>query len=263
MTDKKEEEPTTALTIPNSADESAFAVISDPDAAGVLVEMIEDLGGKVDPFELPRIGVPQGKGTAFEITGEDPKKTIDVVVAAMFLNTFAYWSQSYEAGTPGPPNCQSRDGVHGYGVRAPYGTETPDSAEPSKQFCEECHMGAFGSALLPGGKPKKAQPKACRQGGQLFVFPLDSQVPHVILVSPASVPQVRQLVMDCGKKGGSIRKAVVRLSLTPETNADGIQYARIKGEFLRKLSAEEQERLGVIANAMRAKGPVDVVQGEI
>lgn len=157
-------------------EESPFALLRmDPQEAREL--LADALGGdSLSIADLDRIKVPSGGGTSWEVPtldGDTAKKVIEGVVIHRATRR-AYWPYSMEDrpdDSDGTPDCQSNDGVQGFG----------DPGGP----CNECPMNEFGSDIKGGPG------KACKETRQLFVLTPDDLLPLVVTVPPASLANVK------------------------------------------------------------------------
>lgn len=135
-------------------------------------ELVRDIGGVggFKPSDFPRIKVPSGGGTAWELDGMDPTRELEAVVVSM-NDQRLYWKRSIEEGGDKVPDCFSPDGETGGG-------------EPGGD-CITCPLSQFGSATKGNGQ-------ACTQRKLMFLLLPDFAAPIILSAPPTSLTPLRK-----------------------------------------------------------------------
>lgn len=187
-----------AVAVIESSEFAAVAIIgNDPTA---LAEMIrENVGDDLTPFDLPRISVPAGGGSFWEVqtaAGPKPAEYIDGVIL-LRKDKKKYWEKSKDesGGETTPPDCSSEDRTIGHGK--PGGV------------CAECPFNEFNTA-------KKGSGKACRDFAELYILKKDSMMPTVIQVPATSLKNLKQYGMILVDSVKNMSAVITRFSLTSE-----------------------------------------------
>ena len=180
--------------------------------------------GNLSEFDLPRIKIPAGGGTAWTVPtleGEAMEPAIEGVII-LARDTRAYYAQPFsETGGGQPPDCVSTDGLTG--KSKPGGT------------CMSCPLAVYGSA--PDGRGQ-----ACKQLKQLFLLRGGQLLPEVLTLPPTSLKPAKQYLLKLVSQGVPYYGVVTRLTLERTKNAQGIAYSRAVLSFVRRLAPEEVER---------------------
>lgn len=166
-------------------------------------EIAEEMGGDLPQY--PRVKMPSGGMTAFEVPGDDPespdaeKELRGVIV--WHHKTNAYWPDN---DNDAPPACRSEDGVRGDGV--PGGD------------CATCPYNQFGSG--EGGRGK-----ACKNGETLYILREHDILPVALSLSPTSLAALRNYKTMCVARGKRVCDVVTSITLTKKVSADGNPYS--------------------------------------
>jgi hypothetical protein len=226
----------TALSIMNSFN---LAPLSDSDDVAIAIR--EEMKG--ESLELPKVKIPSGDGIMFSIKhpGVDrPEMTeyIDgVVIHHHKMNSF--WAGSYGSGDA-MPDCVSLNGE--YGV---------ESESGECHNCANCPRNQFGS------DPAGTGGKACKNGERLYILRDGEYLPLQFILPPTALKAWRTfkqlLIVPRGTKP-SLRtyNAVIRISLTTESNSKGTLFARPNFELLGAIPSDKVEGILGYAEAFKA-----------
>lgn len=208
---------------------SSYAVVgmNPEELRGIMTANIGNSG--VDEFDIPRIKVPAGGGSAWEVPSlEGPvvQKEVEGVIVA-WRNARAFWQAGIDQGSGNqPPDCSSPDGIRGIG-------------DPGGE-CGPCPMAQFGSAIKDG---KSARGQACKSTRLLFVIRPGDMFPVVVVAPPSSLKGVRSYFLQLATKAIPFYGVVTSLALEQDKNAEGIKYSKILPRFVGKLSDEDRARM--------------------
>jgi hypothetical protein len=151
-------------------------------------------GEEVDEFSLPRVKIPAGGATTWEVptlAGVTPMRELEGVVVH-FKHTRAYWPDDAETGTP--PVCRSHDAITGIG----------DPGGP----CKTCPLSKFKSASDGVGQ-------ACGMKEIWFVLRAETFLPLVLSLPPMSLKAAKDY------RFGQLGSAGVQLSSVVTARATG------------------------------------------
>lgn len=221
----------------------AVAVIgSDPNALTLMIE--ENIGADMTAFDLPRVKVPSGGGSFWEVmtlAGVKPAEYLEGVIMAR-VDGKKYWEKGVDesAGEKTPPDCRSEDRVNGVGL--PGG------------LCRDCKLNEFESA-------KKGTGKACRDFSDLYILQKESVLPTVIQVPPTSLKNLKQYGVNLMNFGCSIHDVVTRFSLTSEMKG-GSKTAIIKFESVSPVADDMKAFVKAYSTSVKelVKASVESVQ---
>ena len=180
-------------------------------------------------MNFPRIKIPGGGSTQFEIPSDNPEKPdYTPAIEGIILfnhNTNAYWEEGSEYDMNTSPACSSPDGKTGYG--------TPGGA------CEGCPFNQYGTDTN-GGKGK-----ACKNMRSLYILQNNAAMPINLLLPPTSLGAFSEFarnafLMRKRQPWGSL----VRIELRKATNGSN-NYAvatfKLVGDFTGEKLAEVKE----------------------
>jgi len=178
---------------------------------------------------FPRIKIPGGGSTQFEIPSDNPEKpdyTPAIEGVILFNhNTNAYWEEGSEYDMNASPVCSSPDGKTGYGI--------PGGA------CAECPFNQYES------DPNGGKGKACKNMRSLYILQNNAVMPINLLLPPTSL----RAFADFARNAFIMRKrqpwgSLVRIELRKESNGSN-NYAvatfRLLGDFTGEKLAEIKE----------------------
>ncbi len=194
------------------------------ESAEVMEAFQENLSsGSISEFDLPRIKVATGPTAGLWVVptleGEATVPQFEAVIV-LARDTRAYYKSKEGSNTP--PDCSSRDGLHGVG-------------DPGGD-CSKCALAEWDSDASGGGG------QACRQSKQLFVLRGDSRFLEIASIPPTSLKGVKACMAKLVGQGIVYHRAIMRLKLEKATNAQNKPYGKAVLEVVRTLSPEERDR---------------------
>lgn len=183
-------------------------------------------------FQLDRVKLPAGGGTAFELPSDDGEGT-DMVkeirgVIVYSHPAYAYYHDKY-AGGNNPPDCGSFDGVIGCG-------------NPGGE-CVRCPYNQFGSG--------EGKSKACKNKRMLYILQEGELFPIVMTLPTGSLMTFTKYVKSQLSKGRKLSEIVTKISLRKAVNAGGIAFSQAVFGFERVLNPAEREALAPVSEQMR------------
>lgn len=191
------------------------------------IDDLNDFEGIMMSF--PRIKIPGGGSTQFEIPSDNPEKP-DYVPAIEGIiifnhNTNAYWEEGSEYDMNTSPVCSSPDGKTGYG-------------EPGGA-CADCPFNQYES------DPNGGKGKACKNMRSLYVLQNDKPMPINLLLPPTSLKAYSNFVQSAFlMRKRPIWGSLVRIELRKESNGSN-NYAvatfKLIGDFTGEKLAEIKE----------------------
>lgn len=219
---------------------TALAVVGNQEFAilkaepGKLPALIKDNLGddNLSAFDLDRIKIPAGGGTAYEVPSLDGE-TMEKDFAGVIIyhkGGRVYWAEEF-TGQGNPPDCASEDCITGFG-------------NPGGE-CSQCPFGRFGS------DPKGGKGQACKQLKQLFVMRPGDLLPVVVTLPPTSLGAARKFLLRLANNGLPFYAVLVRFSLEKTKNSNGIEYSRVVLSVAERLSPEQAERFKEIRDSLK------------
>ena len=186
--------------------------------------------GAITAFDLPRIKVPSGGGTLWQLQtleGERAEPTIEGIIV-FSRDTRAYWATSADDPSAGnnPPDCSSTDGLIGIG-------DPGGHCVPTKECKKGCPLAEFKSDRKGGAG------QACKAVRQLFFLRPGSMMPELIGLPPTSLKAARRYMMTLTVNGLPHFCVVTRIGLERQKNPAGKAYAVAKFEKLRTCTMDE------------------------
>lgn len=212
-------------------DPKTYAILDPTQDVKGLVEA--NLGGEsITPFDLTRIKVPAGGGTAWDVptlSGSEMQKSIEGVLIHVARRR-AYWASNDPSGEP--PDCSSADGE--YGVGKPGGS------------CDLCPLNEFGSA-----KNGEGRGKACKESRLLFMMRPTDRMPIVVAAPPGSLKAIKQYALQLSNHGLPMFGVVTKLELSKVNNKDGIAFSQIKPSVSATLPKESIDAMRSYAASLK------------
>lgn len=221
--------------------------VLDPEAQGEMMELLaENLneGEGLSISNLTKVGNPQGKSLAFTIP--DPAKPGKTKVVDEIAGIVLGWQDgrtlylSNEV-SDSPPDCSSRDSVHGFGDFGP-GSE----ANPSG-LCESCPMGQW----VRDGDVNTPPP--CKPMVNMLLLTEAESLPWLIRVPRTSMKAFEQYRKGLIRQMTGLARSIVTIGLVEAKNAEGTVYGEMTFSLAEKLGANRAESKAV-ANAALAFG---------
>lgn len=188
--------------------EDNFPALASADTLTDVLGMLTDNVGEdgISLFDLPKIKMPTGGATAFEIppefAGEEPttERKIQVVLAHWQpVRTLFPIPEEGEPTLGELPLCTAADGKHpdpgglfadgGERVAANPLPVLPDGSK-GRRSCANCPMSRFGSHPKAGRKGQ-----ACQDRRLMFVLRTDDLLPTLLNVPPTSIVNLRQTMI--------------------------------------------------------------------
>lgn len=206
--------------------------------------MQENVGGEIRPFELERVSIPAGGGTAWEVPtleGVESREAIEGVVIH-WQDVRVYWAGEYGGGNQ-PPDCYSEDGETGIG-------------EPGG-LCADCPFAEWGSA-----EAEDSRGQACKQVRRLFVVRPDELLPLLISLPPTSLAATRKYFHRLASRAVPFYGVVTRLALVKAKNAQGIGYSVVLPSVASRLDDEMLQRFAELRSMYKPVLSTVGVSGE-
>lgn len=188
-----------------------FSILLDPSDMEVVTSNLSE--ESISEFDLPRIKVPAGGGTFWEvenIEGElESKAEISGVILSVGIRK-SYWEDQGTTGSP--PDCQSTNGTIGIG-------------NPGGQ-CLSCPHSQFGTAINQDGTPGKG--KRCRETRCILLLREGDFMPTLILAPPTSIGGYKKYVLGLRVH---LYQAYTTLTLEKGKSDGGQDYSTIKFSY--------------------------------
>jgi len=188
-------------------------------------------GDVVGEFDLPRLKVPSGGGSHFEVpslTGIKAEAEVSGIVVFVRQGR-AYWESDDATGEP--PNCVSRDNIVGVG-------------DPGGD-CASCPFSQFES------DPKNGRGQACKQQAMWFLLLEESFLPIVLTLPPTSLKAGKSYMLALANAGVRASTVVTTIGLEQDKSAGGDKFSRIVPKLGARLDPGAAERAAQYADAMR------------
>lgn len=235
MTTQNAQQPGMALTETPVSDYAVLAI----DSHELNEVLADNLGGQgVSAFDLPRVTVPSGGGTIWDVpspAGTQHTPTLDGVIVLTRM-TRGYWQSDDANGSP--PDCSSSDSEYGVGTFG-HGSERNPTGS-----CAVCPMAQFGSSL-------KGEGQACKQKQELFLLRPQSVLPLVVLAPPTSLRAMRQYLIDLASAALPIYGVETRLTLRQDANNRGQKFSAITPAMVRQFTPEQAKQMKVYRQNLR------------
>jgi hypothetical protein len=177
-------------------------------------------GAAIDMNDLIKVKVPAGGGTTWEVPtgeGEDTEATKTITGVIIAQMPFRIHFPGTYGDEKSAPDCQSPDGITGYG--------TPGGA------CKTCPLAKFGS---------KGKGQACAAKVALYIMRDDDFLPICITLPPSSTTSLRKYMLQLTTVSKKPFYAVkTKVSLKKVENANGQAYSIVQFALAEKLDADE------------------------
>jgi len=235
MTEKKEDVVATV--------DHAYPALANPAVCDLIGQTIETMG--ITPFQLSQIRIPTGGGLAWTIDlGEGPEavKEFTGIIGLVKAKQRAWFRVPFEeSGGGAPPDCQSADGVHGYGVNDP---DAPPVSIAGVHTCASCEWNQFGSKRGAG------RGKDCAEVMHLYVWLEGEALPAVLQVPPTSLQAVQAYMIKLTSKFRSPASVMTRFSLAKRSGQGVPDSSTLVLSVARELTEKEAANMKDIAAKM-------------
>jgi len=182
----------------------------------LMQENLEDV-----PLKFPRIKIPSGGGSAFEMPGEDeaPLIQLDCIILDQY-RVNAYWPEEEDGAAKAnqPPSCFAMDAKTGTG-------------EPGGD-CARCPMNQWQSS-------SKGKGKACKNIRRVYILLAGSRLPHLLTLPPTSLEDFNSHMIGLTDKGIPYYGISSKAKLYKKVSAQGKTYSVCSWAKGEKLSPEE------------------------
>lgn len=221
--------------------EENYPVLASAETRSEIMEAVAAnlTGSQISTFSLDKITVPAGGQPFFTVKSMDdpdgtPEKALFGIVLGHRPNR-GYWPKGLDEGGAGsPPDCSSADGK--IGVGNPGGD------------CATCRFAQFKSATKKDGSPGRGQ--ACKQSRLLFLLREGQNFPNVVVVPSSSLKYLDKFLLRLASTGGLFYGIVWKITLKPDKNEDGVEFARMEFERTAKLDPETTQNVKRYAEAL-------------
>lgn len=207
--------------------------------------LTDNLGGQsIDEFDLTRLKVPSGGGTAWEmetLTGTEHHTEISGIIVH-HKRTRGFWPVSLdESDSSSPPSCSSPNAFIGYGKQWATKADPDPDGEPRRLKCEECPNAQFGSG--------KGNGQACQEKAQIFLLRDESFLPIVMTLPAMSLSPIKKYLVALGSGGKHFSSIVTSFTLT-KIGSGGTAYSIVEPQLAAYLSPDEAEKAKAYAELL-------------
>jgi hypothetical protein len=224
--------------------------ILDPESQLEMMELLAENtsdGEGLSINNLTKVGNPQGKSLAFTIP--DPAKPGKTKVVDEIEGIVLGWQQgrtyyASEEVSDSPPDCSSRDDVHGFGEFGPGSEGNPSG------LCGDCPMGQW---MDNPEDPEKRIPPPCKPMANVLLLTEAEALPWLVRVPRTSLKAFTDYRKGLIRHSTGLARSIVTIGLEPDKNAGGTEYGRMVFSLKEKLGANRTESKAV-ANAALAFG---------
>lgn len=195
-----------------------------------------NLGGQeVGEFDLTRLTVPSGGGTAWEmetLRGPEYVKEVSGIIVHK-KQTRAFWPVALGDGDSGPPACSSPDALIGYGKQWATKDDPDPDGEPKRLPCKECPNAQFGSGKNGG--------QACQEKAQWFLLREEGFLPIVMTLPAMSLGPAKKYLLNLAGAGLRFDRVVTTLTLEKVSSGKN-DYSKVIPTLGALLGPEEAEK---------------------
>jgi len=226
---------------------SRFEIL-DPESQLEMMELLAENtadGEGLSINNLTKVGNPQGKSLAFTIP--DPAKPGKTKVVDEIEGIILGWQQgrTYYASdevSDNPPDCSSRDDVHGFGEFGPGSEGNPSG------LCEGCPMGQW----MEDADGVRVPPP-CKPMANVLLLTEAEALPWLVRVPRTSLKAFNDYRKGLIRHSTGLARSIVTIGLEQDKNAGGTEYGRMVFALKEKLGVNRTESKAV-ANAALAFG---------
>lgn len=203
-------------------------------------------GSEVNEFDLTRLTVPAGGGTAWELETLGQTSHVSEVTGIIVhkKQTRGFWALPLGDGESGPPACSSPDAVSGYGKQWATPEDPDPDGEPRTLACRECPQSQFGSGKNGG--------QACQEKANWFMLGQRGFLPLVVTLPAMSLRPAKKYLLDLAGVGLRFDQVVTRLTLEKVSSGKN-PYSKVIPTLEARLSDDEAERARAYAAVL---GPI-------
>lgn len=206
--------------------------VLDPENQAEMMELLaENLndGEALSISNLTKVGNPQGSALAFTIP--DPNKPGKTKVVDEISGIVLGWQdgRTYYASnevSDTPPDCSSRDAVHGFGD-----FQKGSPGNPSG-LCAECPMGQW---MDNPEEPEKRIPPPCKPMVNMLLLTTAEALPWLVRVPRTSMKGFEQYRKGLIRQMTGLARSVVTIGLTEAKNPQGTVYGEMTFALAEKL----------------------------
>ena len=209
-------------------------VLCSPEEQRELLEVMQANLSEDVPMDFPRIKIPSGGGSVFEMPGEEETEPIKELVGVILdhYRVNAYWQDVY-AGAGTPPTCSALDNKTGVG-------------DPGRK-CDACQLNEYGS------DPKGGRGKACKNIRRVYLLVEGEILPYLLALPPTSLDDFNIYMRRLTSKYKSPYYGVIsKAKLYKSTNKDGIAYSVVGWSFAGSLSVQEKTTMKNYAQTLKS-----------
>lgn len=257
-----------------TTDLEAYPMLNpDPEMQEIL---LENLGGEIEASLLPRMRVPRGDMTAYEIKtleGTKYEPSFEAVILGT-IRTQAYWPKEFgqDGSVDEPPLCAASRAGDSNAIMVGHVDRERAHEMPSEWLelrenpdfsCLNCPLNQYGSH--PSGDNRKA----CNAGITLILLRPGHALPTIMQIPATSIKNFKAYGMNLTQQASRTSAVVTRIGCTTAESSSGIKYAQVTFEVVRPLEVEAAERAeqlrkpgGIARNVITALARTDNV-GEL
>jgi hypothetical protein len=206
--------------------------VLDPENQAEMMELLaENLneGEALSIGNLTKVGNPQGSALAFTIP--DPAKPGKTKVVNEIAGIVLGWQdgRTYYASvevSDSPPDCSSRDAVHGFGEFGPGKEGNPSG------LCSECPMGQW---MDNPEDPEKRIPPPCKPMVNMLLLTTAEALPWLVRVPRTSMKNFEEYRKGLIRQMTGLARSVVTIGLEEAKNSAGTVYGEMTFALAEKL----------------------------